>query len=74
MSDTLTVEEALKSLREMFPERWRLISIEVVDKPTVGQRKYFIRIQGKPQFLPRPTLDEVMQKVRTWHAEQKKEK
>lgn len=61
------VEEVLRELREMFPNR--RIEVHSCWRPLVG-KYYFIKVEGKPnQRGSSPTLDAAMDSVRAWKVD-----
>lgn len=75
MADELTVEKALKELREMFPNRpisvqeKAGVSFKVPDSDTARRFKYY-RIFVAPRNWRKPTLSEAMAQVRKWKESQ----
>lgn len=66
-SETMSVEECLRELREMFPRIWFELS---VSQQWNGLR-YWIRVYGRPrQSEGHATLTDCMEQVRKWHREQ----
>lgn len=72
MNDTqpLTVEDCLKELREMFPDKPNDFTDAWLSNLR-NQPRATIRVRGAHFFGD--NLDECMSKARTWHAEQKKD-
>ena len=65
-SKDLTVEDALKQLREMFPDKWHEIKVSW----HLGRYWYWIAVYGKPRQGEGVTLGEAMAQVRTWKESQ----
>jgi len=70
MGDELTVEAALKELREMFPTGYIQIS-QGIDRN--GDRYFAFEGASKDRWTPKvceATLEEVLAQVRKWKAQQ----
>lgn len=76
---TLTVEEALKSLQKLFPKEFFRVTInevaEIREEGNIVWRDKGATIlqlsRGLDGFYNAAALEDAMQLVRTWHAEQK---
>lgn len=64
-TQVLTVEEALKELREMFPRRW----IEIAVGTSMDGLYYKVRVYGMRR-LPAMKLSDAMDQVRQWRESQ----
>lgn len=79
MADELTVESALKELREMFPlNPWLRIGTSAIsagDKAAIYEAEVVVTAGEYKRFSARShdaalALTEAMAQVRSWHAEQ----